>query len=136
MIAPRIAFLVATLVLMRRSLILATVLGGGLITACGDSTGPGSIFGTYTLVSINGEQLPVDLDGIEVSAGWVRLDSDSTYAASLTADFGSGPETETTTGNFAVEGSTIDFDEGLLTGTVSGNTLTLIDNWGTWVFRK
>lgn len=42
-------------------LILATVPGGALITACdGDVTGPDSILGTYTLVEENGQPLPAD----------------------------------------------------------------------------
>ncbi len=48
---------------MRRLLILTTaiILAFGLLTACdGDSTGPGSIFGTYTLVEENGQPLPSD----------------------------------------------------------------------------
>ena len=122
---------------MRRLLILTTaLLLGGLLTACdGDSTGPGSIFGTYTLVTVNGEELPAEAQGIEFIAGWIRLNSDNTYTASGTWDLGDGPETTTDTGTFVVTGSTIDFDEGDFTGTVSGNTLT-ISGEETLVFRK
>jgi hypothetical protein len=63
---------------MRRFLILATVLGGGLSTACGDSTGPGAIFGTYELVSIDGEVLPILGVPILVE-GSIELRSDMAY---------------------------------------------------------
>jgi hypothetical protein len=127
---------------MRRFLILTTaLLLSGLLTACGDdSTGPSSIFGTYTLVSVNGEGLPWEPEpGFELIAGWIRLNSDSTYTVSLTADIGSGPVTETDTGTFTVTGSTIDLIEGLFataTATVSGNTLTIHVDSDTLVFRK
>jgi hypothetical protein len=123
---------------MRRFLILATVLGGGLLTACdGDGTGPGGIFGTYTLVSVNGEELPVEVGGTEYIAGWIRLNSDSTFTASLTIDLGSGPVTDSDSGTFAVDGSTIDFfGEIGFSATVSGNTLTIREGVDTFVFRK
>jgi hypothetical protein len=127
---------------MRRLLILTTALiAGGLLTACGDSTGPGSIFGTYNLVSINGEDVPFQEGGFEVTAGWVRLDSDSTYTISLTSGPIGTPETETFSGTFAVDGSSIEFHvpdngTGSATGTLSGNTITLVDGPFTLVFRK
>ncbi len=125
---------------MRRFLILATVLGGGLLTACdGDSTGPGGIFGTYTLVSIDGENLPVTLQildtEVEITAGSLRLNSDNTYTMSLTMTVEGTTDTGDVSGTFTVDGSTIDFDEGF-TGTVSGNTLTVSDEGVALVFRK
>jgi hypothetical protein len=120
---------------MRRSLILATVLGCGLSTACGDSTGPGGIFGTYTLVSINGENLPVTrqiLDTeVEYTAGSLRLDIDNTYTLSLTITVEGTTDTVDARGTFTVDGSTIEFSD-LGTGTVSGDTLTI----NMWVYRK
>ena len=122
----------------RRFLILATaLLAGGLLPACGDDpTEPESIFGLYTLVTVNGEELPFEDPGIEISAGSIQLNSDGTYSISLTIDFGSGPETDTATGTFTVDGSTVDFDGGEFTGTVSGNTLTIVEAGNTFVFRK
>ncbi len=126
---------------MRRFLILATaVLAGGLLPACGDdSTEPESIFGLYTLVSVNGEALPVDIGVVEISAGSIQLNSDGTYSISLTADLGGGPETATDSGTFTVDGSTVVFDGEFtrdFTGTVSGNTLTIVEAGNTFVFRK
>ncbi len=126
---------------MRRFLILTTaLLAGGLLPACGDdATGPESIFGLYTLVSINGEALPVDIGVVEISAGSIQLNSDGTYSISLTADLGGGPETATDSGTFTVDGSTVVFDGFTrdFNGTVSGNTLTTILLGGeTLVFRK
>ena len=129
---------------MRRFLILATaVLAGGLLPACGDDpTGPESVAGTYILQTLNGGALPVTVVGVEVSAGSIQLNSAGTYTLSLTIDFGPGPLTETETGTFTVDGSTVDFDEGDVdevdfTGTVSGDTLTIVGEDGdTFVFRK
>ena len=125
---------------LRFLILAAALLAGGLITACGDdSTGPESIFGLYILVSINGEALPVDVEGLEISAGSIQLNSDGTYSASLTIElFGE----LTDTGTFTVDGSTVDFIpsggdlEDRFTATVSGNTLTLVEDGETFVFRK
>ncbi len=124
---------------MRRFLMLATaVLAGGLLTACGDDpTGPESVAGTYILQTINGEELPVDFEGVVVSAGSIRLTSDGFYVLSLTM----GPINET--GTFWVDGSTVNFVhqaggfvEGFFTGTISGNTLTTRRFGDTFVYRK
>lgn len=122
---------------MRRILILATtaLLLGGLLAACdGDSTGPGSIFGTYILVTVNGEEVPVEIEGIEMTAGWIRLDSDSTYTISMTVN---GVTPDPGDGTFTVDGSSIEFTGDInMTGTISGNTLTIVDQGTTCVFRK
>ncbi len=111
---------------MRRFTVATLVMAVALLTACdGDSTGNGgaSIFGTYTLVTINGEALPVDLGGIEFIAASIELKGDGTYTISLTFDAGSGPEMSIQPGEFTVD--PLEFDD--FTGaTVSGNTLTLV----------
>ncbi len=123
---------------MRRFLILATaVLAGGLLPACGDddTTGPESILGLYNLVTVNGEALPTDVGGLEWIAASIELKSDETYTISLTFDLGGGPETDIQTGEFTVD--PLDFDD--FTGTVSGNTLTLVSTTVppvTFVWRK
>ena len=116
------------------------LLAGGLLTACDDDeiTGPESIAGLYALASINGEELPVELgDPIrEIIAGSIQLNSDGTFSQSKTEDFGSGPATVTTFGTFTVDGSTVEFGKAF-TGTVSGNTLTVVDFIGdTLVYQK
>jgi hypothetical protein len=122
---------------MRRFLVLATtaLLASGLLTACGDdSTEPTSIFGTYNLVTVNGEEVPVEIQGFEITAGWIRLDSDSTYTISMTVD---GAIPDPGDGTFTVDGSSIEFSGDYIgNGTISGNTLTIVDEGNTFVFRK
>ena len=119
-----------------RFLVTATaVLAGGLLTACGDSTGPESVAGTYILQTVNGEALPVTVQGDVLSAGSIQLNSAGTYTVSLTID----GQAESGTDTFTVDGSTVTFlDEGDVdfTETVSGDTLTIVDDGFTFVFRK
>ncbi len=109
---------------MRRFTVATLVMAVALLTACdGDRTRPESILGLYTLVTINGEALPVDLGGIEFIAASIELKGDGTYTISLTFDVGSGPEMSIQPGEFTVD--PLEFDD--FTGaTVSGNTLTLV----------
>lgn len=122
--------------LMRLCFALAmTGTAAGLLSACGDdSTGPTSIFGTYVLRTVNGEQVPVEIQGIEITAGWIRLDSDGTYAISMTID---GVPPDPGDGTFTVDGSSIQFSGDYFgSGTISGNTITIVDTGNTFVFRK
>ncbi len=140
---------------MRRFLtVMTVVLAGGLLTACGDDgdsmgTGGTSIFGTYALQTIDGTSLPFVLiqignDKIEVSAGSVRLNSDNTYSISISLRLTTAgtvtTETDTGAGTFTASGSTIQFSPGdgsnAFTGSISGNTLTIIDEGDTFVFGK
>ncbi len=142
---------------MRRFTVATLVMAVALLTACdGDSTGNGdSIVGTYTLQTFNGMNLPVEALGgppfppgvvfmFELTAGSVRLNSDDTCSLSLTfrttidgtvtATF-----TETDTCTYSVTGTTIRFDfpgEAPITGTISGNTITVIVDGDTFVFTK
>ena len=53
--------------MVRRVLLAFLVFG---VTACGDSTGPEDIAGTYMLQTIHGEELPTHILGeVEVLAG-------------------------------------------------------------------
>ena len=125
-----------------RFLVTATaLLAGGLLPACGDDeiTEPESIFGLYGLVTVGGSSLPTDVGGVVYTAGFIQLNSDGTYSASLTIElFGE----LTDTGTFTVDGSTVDFIpsggdlKDRFTATVSGNTLTLVEDGETFVFRK
>ncbi len=125
-----------------RFLVTATaVLAGGLLPACGDDPmEPETIFGLYTLVTVNGEALPFEVQpGNEIIAASIQLNSDGTYSLSSTQDLGGGgPETSTETGTFTVDGSTVTFlgERDSFTGTVSGDTLTIADNGNTFVYRK
>ena len=69
-----------------RRLVAAATLSVALVSACSDSTGPSTIFGTYTLATINGFNLPrlVDSDPttgttVEVTAGTVVVREDGTF---------------------------------------------------------
>ncbi len=144
---------------MKRALLtslaaLVLLLAGGLLTASGDggdATGPSgiSIFGTYTLQTIDGTSLPfvviqVGNDKIEITAGSVRINSDNPYSVSLTARVTEAgtvtTETKTITGTFSTTGSDIQFSDqgdgnGPFTGSISGNTLTIIEDGDSLVFR-
>ena len=70
-----------------RKIVLALLVG---VAACGgDSTGPGSIAGRYTLQTINGNPLPfvvLQVEGgkIEITAAHINLNADLTCSDSVT----------------------------------------------------
>ena len=147
-----------------------------LLTACdGDSTGNGgSIVGTYTLQTINGDTLPFVRVTLhppgtfvteELTAVSFRLNSGNICSVSLTisthvADLTPGGnvtvttsiDTQTATCTYSVTGTTIQlnfpgdmppfrgpftFIRGPLTGSISGNTITFVDEDGdTFVLTK
>ncbi len=150
---------------MRRFTVATLVMAVALLTACdGDSTGNGgSIVGTYTLQTLNGMNLPVAPTGgpqpptppggavliFEFTAGSVRLNSDDTCSLSLTfrttidgTVTATGTDTDTCT--YSVTGTTIRFDfpseapisRRIPAGIISGNTITVVDDGDTFVFRK
>ncbi len=122
---------------MRRFLILTTaLLAGGLLTACdGDSTGNGgSIVGTYTLQTFNGENLPVEALGgpgmppgvvfmFELTAGSVRLNSDDTCSASMTFRTTIDGTVTKTDSIATISRSTADTTDGTCTYSVTGTTI-------------
>ncbi len=127
-----------------RFLVTATaVLAGGLLPACGDDDGTGleSIFGLYLLQTINGNRLPTDVAGFEFTSGFIILSTDGTYSLSVSISPGMVNEN---TGTFTVDGSTVDFDEGAFTGTVTPpppnqpfeGFLTIFLDGNTFVYRK
>jgi hypothetical protein len=84
--------------MMMRRLVAALMLTGiaaGGMWACGsDSTGPNSIAGTYNLVSVDGDSLPITayfsdgpagtIDVAELVSGYMRLNANGTYLRSHT----------------------------------------------------
>ncbi len=94
------------------------------LVACGDSTGPESVVGTYTLQTVNGEGLPAVIDEIgttflkEITAGSITLNEDLTCRFSLT-------ERETEDGNVTTVTETLETDECIYT--VNNEVLTLTD---------
>ncbi len=148
---------------MRRFTVATLVMAVALLTACdGDSTGNGgSIVGTYTLQTFNGASLPAGLPGggpvapgtpvaiEELTAGSVRLNSGNTCSVSITirttftdatGNVTVTTDTATETCTYSVTGTTIQLDfpgEAPITGTISGNTITVVDEDGdTFVFTK
>ncbi len=144
---------------MRRFTVATLVMAVALLTACdGDSTGNGgSIVGTYTLQTFNGENLPVGVPGapppmapggavtmFELTAGSIQLNSDDTCSTSLsfrttTDGTVTATDTETETCTYSVTGTTIRLDstgQGFITGTISGNTITVVVDGDTLVFTK
>ncbi len=149
-------------IIMRRFTVATLVMAVALLTACeGDSTGNGgSIVGTYTLQTFNGDNLPAGLPGgpvgpggvvsmDEFTAGSLRLNSDDTCSLSLTerttvtdatGNVTVTTDTRTGTCTYSVAGTTIQLDFLLgdppITGTISGNTITVVEDRNTFVFTK
>ncbi len=147
---------------MQRFTVATLVMAVALLTACdGDSTGNGgSIVGTYTLQTFNGESLPAGLPATgpvapgdpvtteELTAGSFRLNSDNTCSGSMsirttvtdaTGNVTVTTDTETVTCTYSVTGTTIRLtasDGEVATGTIGGNTLTFVADGDTFVFTK
>ena len=119
-----------------------------LFLACGDSTGPEAIAGNYTLRTIDGQDLPAVIlqvlnDKVEVTAGSLRINSDLTFSSSLTAAATTSgtttSATDTQTGTYTLNGTAITLrfqDASTSTGSITGNTLTVIDEGLSLVYRK
>jgi hypothetical protein len=147
--------------MMMRRLVAALMLTGiaaGGMWACGsDSTGPNSIAGTYNLVSVDGDSLPITayfsdgpagtIDVAELVSGYMRLNANGTYLRSHTyrttrytidghAIDEVTTDVATDSGSWTLSGSAITFAHGVtgqtFNGSVSENTLTI----GNSVFRK
>ena len=127
-----------------RKFALATALVAFAIgtSSCGsDSTSPSqTVFGTYSLVSVNGQALPVTLSNtsfgtVVIQSATVDLISQSgssAYSATVTGTENGGASTNiiTDAGTFTSSGSTLTFSSSLappLTyqGTLNGNALTV-----------
>ena len=105
------------------------------------------VSGTYDLVTINDQELPVTgefFSTITITSGSVTL-SDSTYALTLTTYEGDGdPETFNETGTITLdESNIIHFTTGPESegdfpseGTWDGDQITVPDDGGTLVFRR
>jgi hypothetical protein len=134
-------------------------------TGCGESTGPGSITGTYTLYAIDGIDLtlPVALPidpacevllspavcvetlRIEVRSGTVLLSADSSYRIQtlLRRQLPGGASTEVTSnlrGQWSLQGDHVSLVDTLGThrsGALAGHTLTIdvVPNMD-WAYRK
>ncbi|HEX2166209.1 MAG TPA: hypothetical protein VHG09_03125 [Longimicrobiales bacterium] len=121
---------------MRRLVALALILP--ILAACDDDpTEPdNSHVGTYTLVSVDGETVPVAIDEgdgvLTISDGTVTLNANGTFAIDIDISFTEGeqttPEDLALTGTYTRSGNTVTFsghdDEGFETATISGDVLT------------
>lgn len=126
---------------MRRTLAVLAVTTLAL-TACaggaGDSVGPGSLAGTYSLQTVNGKSPPVVIieDAgyrLEVLSGTYTLNVDDSYSATAsfreTEDGVVTPSSESETGHYSVHGSSVTFTDSdgfEIDATISGSTLTLV----------
>ena len=114
------------------------VLTGALLTACGDTPfTPEGVAGVYTLESINGNPLPfAETAQTTITAGSITLNADGTFSSSVTTNSNTRPFSGTFT---LVEPSTIRFaatGEEPLSGTLEGDTITIIVDGDTQVYRK
>jgi hypothetical protein len=137
---------------MRRVALVLAMVAPLAIAACGDSTGPGSIAGTYELRSLNGDPVPVLLESgpplEELTDGFVRLNADGTFVRSHTVRIRSGNSTtiaiETINGAYAHSGNdlTLTFEDPDGGGTVSfdglwtGDQLMVDDGIDIWVYVR
>jgi len=134
-----------------RRLIAVLFAGVALMsTACGggDSNGPPSIAGTYTLQTVNNAPLPFTTSEdatykAEILPWVVTLNANNTHSfifRGRSTDNGVPTEnTITSTGTYTVSGSTVDMFDPVdnynnLTATVDGNTLTIHSNGPVGVF--
>ena len=122
----------------------------GLVACDDDSTGPEDIAGTYTLVTVDGEALPVVAEEIgttyviELTAGSATLHEDLTCSLGFTQRV---TDNGTVTTGTSTTLCTYTLNDGALTltlpplndtidGSISGSTLTLNGNVGVLVYRK
>jgi hypothetical protein len=118
------------------------------LSACGtDSSTEPTVFGTYSVISVNGQPLPRTtqegpLSFTEIS-GTVVLKSDFTYTATFVGSATIGgqttPATDTSNGTFTLSGSTITFVEaGVIeaVGTISGDTMTVTSDGEIIVLKR
>jgi hypothetical protein len=138
---------------MRR---LMTVLAAAIVlplTACGDDSSPteeaAAVSGTYTLRTINGEDLPVTIDQVgddfaEVIHGSVTFHADSLFTDSVTFRYTIEGEVtveeDAISGTYEQNGSAVVLtpsdDSGTYSMSVSGNTLTQTFAQFALVYRK
>ena len=122
-----------------------------VLAACGDGgTEPdASITGRYELRTINGGSLPYTVfqlggsDRVEITAGHVQINSDATFAITMTSrviQFGStSTSTDTSHGTWRRPGDQITFrlaDNSVDTAVITDGELRVSSNGLSLVFRK
>lgn len=122
---------------MRRLAMLA--LAGTLAaSACTDSTGPnGSVAGTYSLRTINGQTLPYTFSGgLQLTSDQLTLYSDGTYEDVSRYSDGSSYVDDGDYSNYNGALTFYSTRGGQYQGSISGDVLTQILNGYTQVFRR
>lgn len=135
---------------MRRLLL---VVGAVSLLGCGggDSTGPGgSIVGSYSLRTVDGNNLPwrflvIGNDWAEITGGSGNVNSGGTYNITFNYRVMESGQTstfsETSTGTYVQNGNAVTFtdqsDGTIASGTVTGSQISLTDEDGfVYVFRR
>jgi hypothetical protein len=130
---------------MRRFLLTVATAATALVgTACSDSTGIGGLIGSYELVRINGQSLPVQLGTEIVEDGTLRIDSDGTFTETIEfCEVGTGfCDDFTFSGTWDDDGSDIvlDYDQSnveYFAERRSGGRLVYEDEFGDqWEYRR
>jgi hypothetical protein len=130
---------------MRR---FVALLAFAALAACGDSTSPDSVTGTYTLRTVNGSPLPYPVlqssaDTIEITSDMISLNDGGKFAELGTARSTQNGVVTTSTiadaGTYTVTGTAIilvSAQFGSISGSVSGGTLTRTTQGLVAVFQK
>ena len=101
-----------------------------VLAACGSSTEPEPIWGTYNLQTVEGQPLPYVLiqdeaGMLDITAGYMWLSSDMTFSRALTfratVDGVVTTYTEYRTGTFRVSGSSLTLWPAIGIGSVTGS---------------
>lgn len=136
--------------------LLALAVATFAFAACGsDSNAPDtSHVGRYALLSIDGDPLPITVDDgttttLTLQSGSLTLNAGGTFVQTLDIDVEINGQIAPTqhlscNGNYTRRGNTINLtaaaggmcEAGTLTGTLSGNTLTVDDQGSVAVFQR
>lgn len=130
---------------MRKLFVLAAL---ALAAACGDSTSPSSVSGTYNLQTVNGAALPYVFQAANPKQELVSEQLVLTANGAFTfndvirvTNTGSAPTTTPTSdsGTYTLNGNSIVFSfsgTSSIAGSIAGTTLTIFDSGLTAVYVK
>lgn len=135
--------------MIRRTFLLVALMSV-VAVGCNDASGPGGgITGTYTLRTVNGQNVPFVLIQIgqtykfEILSGQLVLNENGTFSESLsvreTENSTVSTETETTTGTWTRTNNSISFTDSENTtysGAISDDTITFTAEQIVVVYRK
>lgn len=114
------------------SLALFAVLATSAVS-CTDSTGPGStIAGTYTLRTVGGTQVPVQLSGYQVMGGQIFLEDNGNFTGITTIRLNTGAQfDDRIDGYWTVTGNQISLYDRAdpnfpYVGNITNNTITIL----------